>query len=158
MAAWVAALIGASIIGVATLFSLTDGQLPADVLPPLFRTNPAMAGLVGIAFWTVPFLFFVRKSHDFLQSRGKDRIKSYALAGVFVPLGLSSMLLVLMGPFALLIVLPWIFPSVIAMVVYHRLAGVEPLALPADIEVSDPRTLIPADHVRRRVRRVIHQP
>ena len=60
-----------------------------------------------------------------------------------------------MGPFGVMVVLPWVLPSVVAMVSYYRLAGFEPLALPSDIEVSDPRTMLAADHVRRRVRRVV---
>jgi hypothetical protein len=155
MAAWIAALIGAALFSLVTMFSLNDGILPADVLPPLIRTNPALAALMAIGVYSIPFLFFIRKSHDFLQARGKDGIKSYALAGVFVPLGFCTMLLALMGPFAVMIVLPWFLPSVVAMTAYHRLAGFEPLSLPGDIEVSDRRTLLPADHVRRRMRRVI---
>jgi len=38
---------------------------------------------------------------------------------------------------------------------YHRLAGREPLSLPDDIEVSDRRALVGADHVRRHVRRIV---
>ena len=80
---------------------------------------------------------------------------SYALAGVVVPLGFALMLLALMGPFGVMVVLPWVLPSVVAMSVYHRLAGFEPLALPQDIEVRDPRNMLPADHVRRRVKRAV---
>ena len=137
------------------MFSLTDGVLPPEALPPLFHANPAMMALVAIAFYTLPFLLFVNRAHSFLQARGKDQMLSYALAGVAVPLGFSLMLLALMGPFGVMVVLPWVLPSVVAMTVYHRLAGFEPLALPQDIEVRDRRTMLPADHVRRRVRRAV---
>ncbi len=155
MAALLAALIGSAIYSLTVMFSLGDGMLPPGALPPLYRENPALMALVGIGFYTLFFYLFIRKSHGFLQSRGKDRMRSYALAGLFVPMGFALMLLALMGPFGIMVVLPWVLPSVVAMASYHRLAGFEPLDLPQDIEVRDPRTMLPADHVRRRVRRVI---
>ena len=155
MAAFVAALIGSSLYSLTVMFSLSDGLLPREALPPLYRENPALMALVAIGFYSVFFLVFIRKAHAFLQARGKDSIRSYALAGLFVPMGFALMLLALMGPFGIMMVLPWVLPSAGAMATYHRLAGFEPLALPDDIEVRDPRTMLPADHVRRRVRRVI---
>ena len=155
MAAFVAALIASSLYSLTVMLSLTDGVLPADAMPPLYRQNPALMALVGIGFYSVFFFLFIRKAHGFLQARGKDRMRSYALAGVFVPMAFVLMLLALMGPFAVMVVLPWVVPSVLGMVCYHRLAGFEPLALPSDIEVADPRTMLAADHVRRRVRRVV---
>ena len=155
IAAFIAALIGSSLYALTVMFSLSDGVLPSDALPPLYRENPALLALVAIGFYSVFFFVFVRKAHSYLQARGKDKVRSYALAGVVVPMGFALMLLALMGPFGVIIVLPWLLPSVVAMVAYHRLAGFEPLALPSDIEVADPRTMLPADHVRRRVRRVI---
>ena len=155
MAAWVAAFIASSLYSLTVMFSLTDGVLPAEAMPPLYHENPALMALVGIGFYSLFFYLFVRKAHGFLQARGKDRMRAYALAGVVVPMGFALTLLALMGPFAIMVVLPWVLPSVLAMAVYHRLAGFEPLALPVDIEVSDPRTMLAADHVRRRVRRVV---
>jgi hypothetical protein len=154
-AALVAALAGSAVYSIVTTLTLYDGALPMDALPPVFRNNPALGMLLASAVFTLPFFVFVRKSHDFLQARGKDGIKSYALAGLFVPLGFGLMLLALMGPFGVMVILPWIVPSVIAMITYHRVAGFEPLALPSDIEVRDRRTMLPANHVRRRVRRVV---
>lgn len=155
MAALVGAVTGSALYSLTVMFSLSDGLLPPEALPPLYHANPAMMALVAIAFYTLFFLLFVNKAHAFLQARGKDRMLSYALAGVVVPLGFALMLVALMGPFGVMIVLPWVLPSVVAMTVYHRLAGFEPLALPQDIEVKDPRTMLPADHIRRRVRRAV---
>jgi hypothetical protein len=101
----------------------------------------------------IPFYIFVRRSHAFLQKRGKSEIKSYVLAGVFVPLGFAVAYIALLGPLGFLFVLPWVLPSIVTMITYHRIAGLEPLDLPDDIEVRDPRAMLPADHVRRRVRR-----
>jgi hypothetical protein len=111
--------------------------------------------LSGIFVMTLPFYIFVRKAHAFLQARGKSELKSYLKAGLFVP-GLFFLgFFALLGPFAIMFVLPWILPSMIAIGVYHRLAGFEPLSLPGDIEVSDRRTLIGADHPRRQMRRIV---
>lgn len=155
MAALIAAFAGAALFVVISLISMTDGVLPAGAVPPVLRANPILGTLYGIIGLAIPFYVFVRRSHAFLQARGKDAVKSYVLAGVFVPLGFALAFTALMGPFGVLMVLPWVLPSIAAMIVYHRLAGFEPLALPADIEVSDPRTMLPADHIRRRVRRVV---
>jgi hypothetical protein len=155
MAAFVAALVASSLYSLTVMFSLSDGLLPPEAMPPLYRENPALMALVGIGFYSLFFYLFIRKAHGFLQARGKDQMRSYALAGVVVPMGFALMLLALMGPFGIMIVLPWIVPSIVAMISYHRLAGFEPLALPSDIEVADPRAMISADHIRRRVRRVI---
>ena len=155
MAAFLAALVGSALYSLTVMFSLSDGMLPAGALPPMARTNPALMALVGTGFYSIFFFVFVRKAHAYLQSRGKDGVKPYALAGLVVPLGFALALTALMGPFGIMIVLPWVLPSVVAMISYHQLAGFEPLALPDDIEVSDPRTLVGADHIRRRVRRVI---
>lgn len=155
MSALLAAIIGSSLYALTVMFSLTDGMLPKEALPPIYDQNPALVALLGIAFYTLFFYVFIRKSHAFLQARGKHRLMSYALAGIVVPAAFAVTLLALMGPFAIMVVLPWVLPSVVAMSSYHRLAGFEPLALPDDIEVRDPRTMVGADHVRRRVRRVI---
>src|SRR5918993_104401 len=69
--------------------------------------------------------------------------------------GWAALVAALAGSFGVMVILPWIVPSVIAMITYHRVAGFEPLALPSDIEVRDRRTMLPANHVRRRVRRVV---
>ncbi len=89
--------------------------------------------------------------HKLLVSRKRADMLSYVVAGGALPLGLG----LLMFGFGLLLTHWLILPLAVAMGVYHRLAGVEPAALPEDIEVSDPRTLIGENHVRRRMRRVV---
>jgi len=155
MAALIAAFAGSALFVMTSIISMTDGVLPPGAMPPVLRTNPILGALYGMIGVAIPFYIFVRRSHAFLQARGKDSVKSYLLAGVFVPMGFALAFTALMGPFGIFMVLPWVLPSIAAMIVYHRLAGYEPLALPADIEVSDARTMLPADHIRRRVQRVI---
>jgi hypothetical protein len=47
------------------------------------------------------------------------------------------------------------FPSAIAMVIYRRLAGLEPKPIHEDIEVRDRRSLVGAQHARRRYGRIV---
>jgi hypothetical protein len=155
MAAVLASLAGSALYVFVTLVGLSDGFLPADAMPPLFRHNPVLFALYGICGCALPFYVMVMRSHSFLQRRAKVELKSYALAGVVVPGGFALALIALMGPMGFIFVLPWVLPAVVAMSVYHRFAGFEPLDIPADIEVRDPRAMLPADHIRRRVRRVV---
>lgn len=155
MAALIAAVIGSALYMLTqALAESQDHFLAGMVSPKAFGSMPTMF-LSGIFAFILPFYIFVRKAHAFLQARGKSELKSYILAGVVVPGLFFLAFLALLGPFALLFVLPWILPSMVAIGVYHRLAGMEPLSLPDDIEVRDRRTLIAADHPRRQMRRVV---
>lgn len=155
MAALIAAVIGSALyMFTNALAESQDHFLAGMVSPKAFGSLPTMF-LSGIFVFVLPFYIFVRKSHSFLQARGKSELKSYILAGLVVPGLFFLAFLALLGPFALLFVLPWILPSMVAIGVYHRLAGMEPLSLPDDIEVRDRRTLIGADHPRRQMRRVV---
>lgn len=155
MAALIAATIGSTLyMFMQALAESQDHFLAGMVSPKAFGSMPTMF-LTGIFVFVLPFYIFVKKAHAFLQARGKSELKSYLLAGLVVP-GLFFLgFLALLGPFALLFILPWILPSMAAIAVYHRLAGMEPLSLPEDIEVSDRRTLLAADHPRRQMRRIV---
>ena len=155
MAAVIASLAGGAVFVFIQLVGLSDGLLPREATPPLFSQNPILFALYGICGCAVFFYVFVMRSHAFLQRRAKTELKSYALAGVFVPAGFAMAYIALMGPLGFIFVLPWVLPAVAAMIAYHRLAGFEPLDIPDDIEVRDPRAMLPADHIRRRVRRVV---
>ena len=155
MAALIAAVIGSALYMLTNaLAESQDHFLAGMVSPKAFGSLPTMF-LSGIFAFILPFYIFVRKAHAFLQARGKSELKSYILAGLVVPGLFFLAFLGLLGPFALLFVLPWILPSMVAIGVYHRLAGMEPLSLPDDIEVRDRRALVAADHPRRQMRRVV---
>src|SRR3982751_604770 len=155
MAALIAAATGSALfIATEALGEMYSPFLSTMISPKAFG-SPATFFLSGIVSLTLPFYIFVKKSHAFLQARGKAELKSYIKAGLFVP-GLFLLgLFALLGPFAVMVVIPWILPSMAAIAVYHRLAGFEPLALPDDIEVKDRRTLIAANHPRRQTRRIV---
>lgn len=155
MAALIAAITGSTLY--MFMQAVAESQthfLAGMVSPKAFGSMPTMF-LSGIFAFILPFYIFVRKAHAFLQARGKSALSSYVKAGLVVPGLFFVGLLALMGPFALLFVLPWILPSMAAMAAYHRLAGMEPLALPDDIEVRDRRTLIAANHPRRQMQRIV---
>lgn len=155
MAALIAAVIGSTLyMFMQALAETQDHFLSNMVSPKAFGSMPTMF-LSGIFAFVLPFYIFVRKAHAFLQARGKAALSSYIKAGLVVPGLFFVGFLALLGPFALLFVLPWILPSMAAMGVYYRLAGMEPLSLPEDIEVSDRRTLLAADHPRRQMRRIV---
>lgn len=89
--------------------------------------------------------------HKLLASRGRIDMRSYIIAGALAPLALG----LLMFGFGIMLTHWLIVPLAVAMGVYRHLAGLEPAALPEDIEVSDRRTLVGHDHIRRRVHRVV---
>lgn len=55
----------------------------------------------------------------------------------------------------LLIALTIMLPTAVAMVIYRRMAGLEPVPVKEDVIVRDPRDLVSADHPRRAFGRVI---
>ena len=158
MAALIAAVVGGASHSLMSFSSLLGDPLPADAMPPVLRDNPGLGVVYGIIGFSIPYLVFVKATHGYLQRREKSSIRSYVLAGVFVPLMFAGAFFCLMGPFGVLFAGQFMVPSIIAMAAYYRLAGLEPLSLPDDIEVDDPRTLVAANHPRRRMRRVIVDP
>jgi hypothetical protein len=155
MAALLAALVGASLHILASYFGLIVDPLPADAMPPSFR-SPGQAAVMGIIGAAIPYLLFVLIASKLLARAGQTSIWVFLAIGLAVPIILGCALGVVgLGPIGLMLTAQFILPSGIAMATYRSLAGLEPLALPDDIEVSDRRTLVGADHVRRRMARVI---
>jgi hypothetical protein len=112
-----------------------------------------LQGIIGLAILIAPVLAL---THAVLRSRRKHGYGDYALAGVIGPLVFSILMSMTgMSWFAFVYLLEFLAPSLVAMLAYRRLAGIEPAPLPEDIEVSDRRTLVDANHVRRRMARVI---
>lgn len=90
--------------------------------------------------------------HKLLGVREKIDMGSYVVAGALAPLAVG---LAMFG-IGLLLTHWLVLPLAVAMGTYRHLAGLEPAALPEDIEVSDRRTLVGRDHVRRRMRRIVN--
>ena len=102
--------------------------------------------LIGLILLPLP----VYLCHKFCQSRGWTQSHYYLVVGLAAPVIIGLCMFVV----GLVLTVRLILPLGLAMVVYRQLAGLEPLSLPEDIEVSDRRTLIGADHARRRYSRV----
>lgn len=112
-----------------------------------------LQGMIGMA---IPIGILLAMTHGYLRARGKYSYADYALAGLIGP-GVFSVLTALTGMswLALVYLFQFLAPSLLGMLAYRRLAGLEPAPLPDDIEVTDRRTLVSEDHVRRRMARII---
>jgi hypothetical protein len=94
---------------------------------------------------------FIYIGHLVARSRGQTSYAGYALYGALVPIGIGLLMFV----FGVVMMAAYAIPTAIAMLFYRYLAGLEPKALPEDVEVRDRRTLVGANHARRRYGRVI---
>lgn len=128
---------------------------PADMLGPFLR-RPAFVFVAGTIALSIPYFAFVVLAATFLRARNKQKMSSHISIGFLTPILIGIAFGVVgMGPAGLLVSAAFIVPSAIAMGVFRKVAGLEPVSLPDDIEVTDRTALVPADHVRRRVVRVI---
>lgn len=107
------------------------------------------SGLAGAILFPIPIYI----CHMFARSRRWTSLAAYAGAGALLPIALG-LAIFLIGVVVTVMFVP---PMALAMLLYRRLAGLEPLALPNDITVRDPRTLIGEDHVRRSYNRVVRR-
>jgi hypothetical protein len=94
---------------------------------------------------------FIYIGHLVARSRGHTSYASYALYGALVPLGVGLLMFVI----GVVMMAAYAIPTAIAMLFYRYLAGLEPKALPEDVEVRDRRTLVGANHPRRRYSRIV---
>lgn len=148
--------------GVCLLLALLIGSVLHDratlMLHAMLPDGKAAAGvsIAGFLLFGMPPLLLVGIGAILLRRLGwTARWQAAAIglavatvAGVLIGLTLRHPLpSALAGTIAL--------PSMLAMLTYRSLAGLEPRSLPEDIEVNDRRTLVGADHVRRRVHRVV---
>jgi len=145
----IAALCGASLY----IFLQAMGMWGDNFQLPVreeFR-NPVLLVGLGIVGLTIMYGAFIKLVASILRKFDKTSLGWFAFAGMLAPwiFGLP------LGPAGWLMALSAFVPFGFAMTVFHILAGFEPKALPDDIQVSDRRTLVGADHVRRRMARVI---
>ncbi|MDR6874301.1 hypothetical protein J2Y55_005335 [Bosea sp. BE125] len=130
--------------------------LPSGIaIPDYSQYTEALTAVLGSTLTmtlllVIPVTLIVYATHLGLKAFGKLSYKDYGLAGLAVPLAISLPLF-----FALVVGLQLAIPFALAMMAYRRMAGLEPLSLPDDIQVKDRRTLIASNHARRRFARVI---
>lgn len=101
----------------------------------------------GAFLYPVPIYF----GHRWAQNRGRTTLADYAKIGAAIPI-VVGLLMFIVGVLA---TIWYVIPTAMAMALYRNLAGLEPRDLPEDIQVADRRTLIGADHARRRYGRVV---
>ena len=155
VSALIAALFGAALHVLAVMTGLMADALPADAYPPTFSL-PGRAAALGIVGLGIPYVLFVLAANRMLAAAGRTSRRAYAVVGGVTPLVFGLMLCVVgLGPLGFIMTGQFILPSIVAMLTYRSLAGLEPKDLPDDLEVRDPRTLVGADHVRRRSHRII---
>lgn len=152
----IAALLAGGAFVLATTLSAWTDPYQSPLSEFMARNGPGRTILQGVLGTAIPIMILLGLTHGFLRARGKHSYRDYALAGLVGPV-VFSVLIAMTGVswLAFLYLLQFLAPSLIAMLAYRRLAGLEPAPLPDDIEVSDRRTLVGADHVRRRMVRVI---
>lgn len=104
--------------------------------------------------YSIPVSGLVYLGHLAVRWRKRTDYGAYIIAGLIVPplVGLLC--------FIIFVVVGLIFslPCATAMVIYRKLAGLEPTPVHEDIQVSDRRFLVGADHARRRYGRIIIKP
>lgn len=108
------------------------------------------SGLMLSVILCIPVTLIVLLGHLGLRALGRSAYTDYALAGFALP-PIIGLALIFMLPLGLQLAIPF----AMAMMLYRKLAGLEPLAVKEDIEVTDRRSLVAADHARRRFARVI---
>jgi hypothetical protein len=152
----IASLLGGAVFVLAISFTELSGPYQSPMGEYMAMNGAGRTMLQGIIGIAIPIALLLGVAHGMLRARGKHSYAAYAVAGLIGP-AIVSVLIAMTGIslLALAYLLQFLAPSLVAMLAYRRLAGLEPAPLPDDIEVSDRRTLVGADHVRRRVARVI---
>lgn len=110
----------------------------------------------GMGLWmfvvlgTLPFVVVIFAAHSAARALRRSDARTYALFGFVAPvlLGAVSLTFFFLG---LLLALP----GAVCLLVYKRLAGLEPAPVKEDVLVRDRRALVGADHPRRRFGRVV---
>lgn len=108
------------------------------------------SGLLMSLMLFIPVALIILAGHLGLRAFGRSGYADYGLAGLAMP-PVIGLVLIFMLPLGLQLAIPF----AMAMLLYRKLAGLEPLAVREDIEVTDRRSLVAADHARRRFARVI---
>lgn len=112
-----------------------------------------LQGIIGCA---LPIAVLLRLTHAWMRARGRHSYRDYAMGALIGP-GLFCVMTAMTGLSFLVLayLVQFLAPSLVATLTYRKLAGLEPAPLPDDIEVRDRRTLVAANHPRRRMARVI---
>ena len=104
-------------------------------------------GIIGVPVMTVAIL----AGHYLARAFRRNDYGVYFGIGLLAPVILALATMFLFAGVALMIALP----NAVAMVVYRKLAGLEPVPVREDIIAERPRDLVGPEHLQRRMSRVV---
>lgn len=156
------ALVTAALIGgvvwtvtmflVMTVFSRSGFEkIATDVLDGSMFTRVGQSLIFGCLVALFVLTPIIYGTHLVARMRGKWTMGSYVFYGAMAPIAIGLALFIV----GVAVTVQFVPAMAVAMGVYYRLAGLEPVDLPDDIEVRDRRALVGANHVRRRYRRIV---
>jgi hypothetical protein len=131
-----------SVVGTEGSAAFIETAIGAGAVP-LFGV--IITTLMGALLFPVP----VYIGHMIARSRDWTGYGAYAAVGALIPIAAGTLMFVV----GLMVTGQFVVPMALAMIFYRNLAGLEPKALPEDIQVSDRRALVGANHLRRRYSR-----
>ena len=138
-----------------SLITGTAENIAVDGMRDVLAEADLNMGLLNIVLGTMlgglMFPIPVYIAHQIARWRDLTSYGAYVGIGAALPIAAGLMMFIV----GALLMLPYVVPMAIAMAFYRHLAGLEPKSLPEDIEVADRRTLIAANHPRRRYNRIV---
>lgn len=127
--------------------SSVDEAMALDMAQSLVTPNVVLLTCLLIMICSIISLFVPNLvSHKLCQYFKVTSSGGYAVIGFGVCFAMGFII------FPLLAAAPF---AALSAAIYRKLAGLQPLALPEDLTVSDPRTLIGENHPRRQYHRVV---
>lgn len=133
--------------------SLVSDEGAARMIEHALETTPA-AGielLFLLVAGVLPMTIVILGGHYIARGLKKTSPVAYFVIGLILPPVLAVVSMLLFTLIALMITLP----TAVAMVIYNRLAGLEPVPVKDDVIVNDSRHLVSAEHPRRQFGRII---
>ena len=133
----VAALLASALLmlGIFTLIASTGGfigPVPASVRGPGSGVPQA---ILGGAMMCAPCIYL---AHRILRAMGRTSMRAYAVSGLVGPGMIACLMLVSIGVFAVIGAIQFAIPSVIGMIAYRTLAGLQSAPPPETVEVRGP--------------------
>ena len=115
---------------------------------------PAQTFMVMMVISVIPSCIFMLCVHHIARAMSRRSAWEYAAIGAAAAFGCVLLLVLVVPVFAALLV-PAAFCGAIMGALYRRFAGLEPVPLPEVVIVTDPSTLVGADHPSRHQHGVI---
>lgn len=115
---------------------------------------PAQTFMVMLVVSVIPSCIFMLCVHHIARAMGRRSAWEYAAIGGAAAFGCMLLLVLVVPVFAALLV-PAAFCGAVMGALYRRFAGLEPVPLPEAVIVTDPNTLVGADHPSRHQHGVI---